>query len=365
MTDLSWALSIAGAVVLAAVVAHGVWTSRRAGPKRAEPRATAVEPMLEETGAPATSPPDADGRTEPGFGPDAELDAVLRAAQRRQAARLDALIDAIAVLKVEQPVPAGLAFASLPTTRRAGSKPVLIEGLNTETGEWEPPHAPPPEPGSRVRYSEFQVGVQMANRTGALNEIEYSEFVQKVQAFADGVGAMVELPDMLDVVARARELDAFAGQHDAQLAVHLRALNEAGWSLAYVQQQAAKHGFIPGPVPGRLVLPSPDEGAPPVLTLAYDAQAALADDPAQAVVHGVMLSFDVPQTPAAADPFAVWQTTAHELAASMDAAVVDDNGYPLAPQGFDAIKGELAKLYEKLEARDLAAGSAVGRRLFS
>ncbi|MCK7498832.1 MAG: hypothetical protein MZW92_55935 [Comamonadaceae bacterium] len=30
------------------------------------------------------------------------------------------------------------------------------------------------------RYSELQAGVQLASRSGALNEIEYSEFVQKV-----------------------------------------------------------------------------------------------------------------------------------------------------------------------------------------
>ncbi len=59
----------------------------------------------------------------------------------------------------------------------------------------------------------------MANRSGALNEIEYSEFIQKIQTFADAIGAEVDFPDMLEVVARARELDAFAGEHDAQLAV--------------------------------------------------------------------------------------------------------------------------------------------------
>ena len=52
--------------------------------------------------------------------------------------------------------------------------------------------------------SAFQVGVQMANRMGALNEIEYSEFVVKAQAFADAVNGAPEFPEMLDEVARAR-----------------------------------------------------------------------------------------------------------------------------------------------------------------
>ena len=194
----------------------------------------------------------------------------------RKTARLDPLIDAIATLALEAPVTGDLALVHLPPSRRAGTKPFLIEGLNAATGEWELPVA-------GQRYGEFQAGVQMANRSGALNEIEYSEFVQKLQAFADGVGAMAELPDMLDVVARARELDAFAGGHDAQLSLNLRA-NAAAWSVGYIQQSAQRQGFVPGVLPGRLVLPGAEDGAPPVLVLGFDPQAALADDPAAAAL---------------------------------------------------------------------------------
>jgi len=55
----------------------------------------------------------------------------------------------------------------MPTTRRAGSKPFAIEGLNEAIQQWEPPRA-------SQRYVAFQAGVQLANRTGHLNEIEFS-----------------------------------------------------------------------------------------------------------------------------------------------------------------------------------------------
>jgi len=276
---------------------------------------------------------------------------------RKPTVRLDALIDAIAPVTLDAPISGEMVLAHLPPTRRAGSKSFFIEGLNAETGEWESA-----TPGQR--YGEFQAGVQLANRTGALNEIEYSEFVQKVETFAEAVGAMADFPDMLDVVARARELDAFAGDHDAQLAVHLRA-RSAAWSVGYIHQHAARHGFVPGVVPGRLVLPSNEEGAPPVLTLTFDSQAALADNPNQAAVRDVTLSFDVPQTDPQAEPFVAWQASAQALSLGMDAAIVDDQGQPLSLQGFAAIGNELGQLYQKLESRDLAAGSAAARRLFS
>jgi len=349
MSTLTIALASLGGVVLAGIVAHGAWQARKAGPKRAlmplpaEPR----EPVMDALNAdPDAAPLDDDLPAIPE-----------RRANKRIVQRLDALIDSIATLTLEAPISGAMAITHLPGTRRAGGKPFMIEGLNSETGEWEFPV------GSQ-RYGEFQAGVQLANRTGALNEIEYSEFVQKIQAFAEGIGAFGQFPDMLEAVAAARELDHFASEHDAQLAVHLQS-RAAAWSVGYIQQHAGRHGFVPGVVPGRLVLPSVDEGAPPVLTLTFDSQAALADDPNVSAVRDVTLSFDVPQTDAGVEPFTAWQASAQALALGMDAAIVDDHGRPLSTEGFAAIGNELGQLYAALEGRDLAAGSLAARRLFS
>ena len=284
-------------------------------------------------------------------------DAARRPPPQRRQPRIDALLDAVATLAVEAPVSGEAALAQLPSSRRAGSKPFHIEGLNVDTGEWEPP-----QPGAR--YKEFQAGVQLANRTGALNEIEYSEFVQKLQGFADGIGALADYPDMLDVAARARELDAFASPHDAQLGMSLRA-NHVAWSIGFIQQTAARHGFVPGALPGRLVLPSSEQGAPPLLVLGFDPQAAFAEDPNAAALRELTLSLDVPQTPEAAEPFAAWQQAASKLADDLDASLVDDSGRQLTLQHFTAIAQELQQLYRTLEARDFAAGSPAARRLFS
>ena len=350
MSTLTIALASLGGVVLAGVVAHGAWQARKAGPKRATPpeRAEPREPVMGDVPEAAVASDEA-----------AELPVAVpeRRVNKRLVSRLDALIDSIAPLTLEAPVSGAFALTHFPGTRRAGGKPFLIEGLNSESGEWEPI-------GSGQRYGEFQAGVQLANRTGALNEIEYSEFVQKVQAFADAIGAMPDFPDMLEAVAAARELDAFAGQHDAQLAVHLRA-RAAAWSVGYIQQHAGRHGFVPGVVPGRLVLPAAEEGAPAVLTLTFDSQAALADDPNLAAVRDVTLSFDVPQTEPKAEPFVAWQASAQALSLGMDANIVDDHGRPLSSEGFAAIGNELGQLYAALEGRDLAAGSPAARRLFS
>jgi len=280
-----------------------------------------------------------------------------RAAAQRRSLRLDALIDAIATLTVDAPMAGEAVLPHLPGANRAGTKPFYIEGLNSETGDWE-------AIAVGHRYTEFQAGVQMANRNGPLNEIEFSEFVQKLEAFAQAIGAATDLPDMLETVARARELDAFASQHDAQLVALLRA-NSVAWSVGYLQQAAQRHGLVPGAVPGRLVLPAAEEGAPPVLVLSFDGQAALADDPGQAAVRELSLGLDVAQTEELAEPFGAWHEVARKLAEDLDASIVDDQGQLITLHAFSAIHAELARLYEALAAHDLAAGSTGARRLFS
>ena len=352
MNSLTVALASLGGIVLAGVVAHGAWQARRAGPKRASP-SEREEPSVSAPGeshAAALGDHDRDDAVD-------DAGAPARRVSKRLPLELDALIDACASITVDAPVPGDVVLAHLPSKRHAGSKLVIVEGLDSETGGWEAPSA-------GRRYGELQAGVQLASRTGPLNEIEYSEFVQRMQAFADAIGAGMDAPDMLDVMARARELDAFASQHDAQLAVHLHARG-AAWSVGYIQQHARRHGFVPGVVAGRLVYPSSEEGAPPVLTLTYDSQAALADEPDRAAVRDVTLAFDVPQTDASVEPFKAWQAAAQALAVGMDAAIVDDDGRPLSSGGFEAIGAELGALYTALEARGLGAGSVAARRLFS
>jgi len=357
MNQLQIGLAVAGVLVLAAVIAHGAWTSRKSRPKQ-----PTVEPQREDPRAEGSLGEDPSGRLEPVMDAPAQAGAMPQdefksLAMARKDAGLDALIDVIAPISTEGLVSGDAALAGLPATRRAGSKPFAVEGLNAENGQWEPPVA-------GRRYSAFQAGVQLANRMGALNQIEYSEFVTKARAFADAVGGEPEFPEMLDEVARAKELDQFASEHDAQLRFVLRA-RAAAWSPGYVQQCAARLGFVAGVIPGRMVLPASLEGLPPVLVLSFDTQVALTDAPEQAALRELSLSLDVPQVDRAEQPFERMCDAALKLASSMEGVITDDNGSPIRADVMEAIHADLLRLYDTLDARELSAGSPLGRRLFS
>lgn len=339
MSGFTIGLAILGALVLAALVAWNAWTTRRNTPRQA---------ALQAAGEAIVDPQE---RSEPVF------DVPLTPPPPERKPGLDALIDVIAPIAIDTHVSGEAAMAALPPTRRAGSKPFAIEGRNEMTHEWETPRA-------GQRYTAFQAGVQLANRSGALNDIEYSEFVMKAQAFADAVNGAPEFPEMRDEVARARELDQFASSHDAQLGFTLRARN-AAWSPGYVQQNAARLGFVAGAMPGRLVLPAGAAGGPPLLVLAFSTQAALSEDPAQSAIREVTLSLDVPHVLRTEQPFLRMRDAATALATSMDGLITDDDGREIPEQALDVIGADLELLYDTLDARDLSAGSAQARRLFS
>jgi hypothetical protein len=343
MSTLQIGLAVAGGAVLAGIVAHEAWKARKLAPR--QPART--EPMAG----------DSDGPTEPTLDSDPFAAASFPLPPPEKKAGMDSLIDVIAPVALEGQVSGDAALAAMPATRRAGSKPFAVEGLNAATRAWETP-----VPGQR--YDTFQVGVQLANRLGALNEIEYSEFVVKAQEFCDAINGTPDFPDMLEQVARARELDQFASAHDAQLGFTLRA-RSAAWSPGYVQQHAARLGFVAGAMPGRMVLAASQPGMPPVLGLNFDSQAALAEDPAQAAIRDVSLSLDVAQVDRGEQPFVRLRESAVALAAAMDGVITDDNGQMLPRDAMDLIGSELEGLYDTLERRDMAAGSALARRLFS
>lgn len=342
MDNLQLGLAALGAIALLALLVYNAWSARTKAPKQAQASAAPTQ-----------------GQHEPAFY-DSAFDAIALHPHAPRRSPIDALIDAVASVNLDplaQEVAGEVALAAMPSTRRAGSKLFSVEGYNSDLREWETPTA-------GARYSVFQTGVQLASRAGALNDIEYSEFVIKTQAFADALGATPEFPEMRDEVSRARELDNFASAHDAQLGLNLHARN-AAWSPGYITQMAQQQGFVVGQLPGRMVLPAAVDGAPPVLSLTFDSQAALAEDPAQSAIRTLSFHLDVPHVDRAERPFDRMCQAVQAMAQSMEGVITDDNGQPLAPQALQGIAHELQRLYELLEVRDFAAGSALTRRLFS
>ncbi|MDD5028997.1 MAG: cell division protein ZipA C-terminal FtsZ-binding domain-containing protein [Rhodoferax sp.] len=341
MMSLRTGLAALGALVLLVLLGYYLWLARR---DRGHDRLDLPTDSLDHAG----QEPTLDTQVpEPGA-----PDFALPTPEKKPA--LDALIDALVAVALDAPVSGEAVLAALPPTRRVGSKPFAVEGQNATSQVWEAPRA-------GQRYSALQAGVQLANRSGALNDIEFSEFVMQTQQFCDAIGGTPDFPDMRAEVARARELDQFASEHDAQIGFVILA-RRATWSASYIQQMAARQGFVAAAMAGRMVLPARAAGASGVVTLSFD---ALTDDLSQAALRELTLALDVPQVDRQEAVFSRMCTVAQALAQDMDGVVTDDNGVALPASALSVIDAELDQLYGTLEQHEFAAGSTLARRLFS
>lgn len=275
------------------------------------------------------------------------------------AAVIDPLIDCIVPMHLERKASGDRILPLTGRLRRAGTKQVHIEGLRVEANAWEPVTA-------GHQYEDLQVAVQLANRSGPLNALEFSEFVNAVEALAEALDASADLPDMTETVANARELDGFAAGADVQLGVNVIS-DGAPWSAAYVQTVATQDGLVLSRDGTRFIRyePGADGVQKPLFTLQFGDTNFLRDDLTLNAGRQITLLLDVPQASQAIKPFKTVCEYGYSLAQRMGAQLVDDNMRPLTEASFVAIFNQLEKLYEKLEARGMPAGSPVAQRLFS
>jgi hypothetical protein len=231
--------------------------------------------------------------------------------------------------------------------RLVGNKPVHYIGLAV-SGDWEPiQHG--------TVYTKLQGGVQLASRTTALNELEYSELVTRLRSMADEIGAEPHVPDMIEVMAEAKNLHRFVASHDAQLGVNLAA-NGAPWAITTLIGALEKQGFDVRP-DGRFVMPDGEGGQ--LFTLSTNVS------PAEETTPRLTLLLDVPCVAPGRDGFGAMIACAKALVQRLDAVIVDDYNQPLTDAALAEIAGQVSDFYADMEASDIPAGSTRALRLFN
>jgi len=268
---------------------------------------------------------------------------------------VDRRIDCIVPIRLGGALPGERVIPLAQRLRRAGSKPVHIEGKPEGGDGWELLQ-------NGVRYEELRAAAQLANRNGPLNELEFSEFVAGVQQFADALDGLPEFPDMTETVAMARELDGFAAQCDAQLSINVLS-DGAPWSANYVQAVAAQDGLLLSRDGTRFV--KLDAKQSPVFMLQFGDTNFLRDDLTYKGGQMITLVLDVPVADEDILPFRLMCDYARSLAERIGGRVVDDQRRPLPESVLQSIDKQLMTLYAKLEQAGIPAGSPATRRLFS
>ena len=363
MTDLQMSL-IGGAVVfVGAVFVYNKWQEHKARKSVERAFSSEHDDVLMRSGAApeARHEPsfdlgsggggaggDSDERYEPAL-PDTVIsgDDGATPAAELATSLVDPLIDCLIPLALEIAVRGDKILPVLQTLRHVGNKPIHYIGLHVN-GDWEPiTHG--------GVYTKLQVGVQMASRTTALNELEYSELVTRLRTVADEIGAEPEIPDMVEVMGEAKTLHRFVAGHDAQLGVNLMS-NGAPWAISTLIGALEKQGFDVRP-DGRYMMPDGDGG----VLFSLTTNVTLGAD----TTSHLTLLLDVPVVAPARDGFGSMVACARTLVARLDATIVDDSNQPLMDEALGEINGQVLEFYQEMEAADIPAGSTRALRLFS
>jgi FtsZ-interacting cell division protein ZipA len=260
---------------------------------------------------------------------------------------VDELIDCLIPLALGAPARGEKILPRLQSLRHVGNKPVHFVG-QCDHGGWE----------SIVHggiYYQLMAGVQLASRSSALNELEYSELIMQLRQVADDIDAEPNVPDMTHVMANAKALHQFVTEYDAQLSVNIQA-NDAPWAISTLLSALERQGFDVRP-DGRLVMPNGDGGV--LFSLSTNVNLA-----AESTTRLTLL-LDVPRVAPEFDGFGAMVACARVLAARLDGTVVDDSNQPLSYAAVEEIAGQVGAFYENMEKAGIPAGSSRALRLFS
>lgn len=351
MSELQIGLLTIGMVVVVGVYGYGFWQQRQYRRKYGGTFGEQREDVLYQ-GAPL-----------------AETAAVLNDSARDQGASkktladddvchlLTAATDYVVSIKLNNPHSCDV-LAPLWGRRFDFSKRINACGLNASTERWERLI-----PESHPSYRAFKIGLQLADRSGAVSDVRLKEFHDVLRDVAGQVQAEIVLPSVQEAIKQAKQLDAFCAEVD-----HLIGLNilPGGDRLLFgseIAQAAEQHGMQ---LQADGTFHFLDARGLTLFSLcSMDGSLFQHHTLTQMRVQGLTLLLDVPRVEQPSLRFDEMAVLARELALALRAALVDDHRVALGDAAIAQIRERVAEIESRMLAGKVVPGSAQALRLFA
>ena len=239
---------------------------------------------------------------------------------------------------------------------RVGKRITWI-GFNERTGEWD--HL---ADDSEVEYRRIQVGVQLADRRGALSDGELSVFHTALRQVAEEFMAVADLPPRKSALDQAFALDRFCADVDIQVGINVVATSQAfpGTKVRALAEAAGMTLGMDGVFTrrdddGRVLYTLSNQGATPFSL----------ESMKTTLVQGMTFLLDVPQVPNGDRVFNQMAEQARRFADTLHGVVVDDNRQPLTEPQLEPIRRQIGQYQGTMAKHGLTAGGSLALRLFS
>ena len=269
----------------------------------------------------------------------------------------DPIADCIVRIDFAAPVAAAELWAAQSPWAANIGKPLSWLGFDQAMGDWKKLGA---EDGGHYRV--VQAALQLANREGAVTEVELAAFLDGVWALADQCSGVTGIPDRADVLATAQNLDEFCAGVDLQLGVKIVGANEPLSGLR-LKELAVKAGL-------RLLADGTfhalDADGMTRFTVANIGTEGFAEATlASLETHGLTLVMDVPRVPDGTAAFDALIALARAFSEALGGVLVDSQGSLLSDDMIVSIRNRVAQIQTMMARHQIVAGSVRALRLFS
>ena len=265
--------------------------------------------------------------------------------------------DYIVALETVDFIPAGQFMQSQREALLRIGKRVTWVGLNEGSGEWEVMDENSPQ-----EYRRLRIGVQLADRRGAISDAELSIFHTAMRQLAEEFMAVADLPTRKSALEDAYELDRFCADVDIQIGINVVAVGQLfpGTKIRALAEAAGMVLEADGAFVRR------DDDGRVLYTLSHQSQQPFTAEAMKTLsCHGLTFLLDVPRVPNGDRVFNQMGDLARRFADSLHGVVVDDNRQPLTEALLEPIRKQVAQYQGAMAQRGLVAGGSLSLRLFA
>lgn len=273
------------------------------------------------------------------------------------ASMLDPRIEYVVAMELVDNVPAKQILATQKDALARLAKPVHWIGFNEASREWERLQADGEQPISRLR-----IGLQLCNRLGPVAEADLAVFAAAMQALAEDLMVVADLPEK-NVLAQAAEVDRFCAAVDLEIGINLisRGVPFSGTKIRALAEASGMALGLNG-----LFTRYDEEGRAQFSLQNYETAQFSLDNIRGISTHGLTFLLDVPRVAHGERVFMQMTELAKRFADALQGSLVDDNRQPLGEPQLDHIRREfIGKPQAAMASFGLPAGSPQALRLFS
>ncbi len=272
-------------------------------------------------------------------------------------ALLDPRLEFIVTMELVEPVSSIQILHSQRSALHRLNKPVHWVGFNEKTREWQRL-----APDSDLDLRRLRVGLQLVNRLGPVSEGDLVIFSNAMQALADELMAVADMPPSR-VLDQAAEIDRFCAAVDLEIGLNLVSRGSAfpGTKIRALSEAAGRVLGVDG-----LFTRYDDTGRAQFSLQNFESTPFSADALRNMTTHGLTFLLDVPRVDHGERVFMQMTEVAKRFADTLQGALVDDNRQPLSDSQLDHIRREfIGKPQATMASFGLAAGTPQALRLFS